>query len=180
MQISDLKSWAWQRACGFDSRPWHQSNQRFSAIPLFNLQSQKTRNLPWTYRVLGKIVAETLPLIPTCQISMQMKLLLFQEIWPHSVMQFSSIERSSGQKLLGFCSEIPQAVSAEFAISKLAERLPIIKSILAAEKLLEDPFPNDWFSLDQLYRPQYPKFVLWSIMCQNLDKYTYEMLHRSY
>ena len=75
-------------------------------------------------------------------------------------MHFSQIEGCSGYKLLSLCSEIPQTVSAEFAISKLAERLPIIKSILDAEKLSEDPFPNDWFSLDQLYRSQYPKFVL--------------------
>jgi len=40
-----LKSWAWQRACGFNSRPRHQSYQRLSAIPLFNLQHTKWPNL---------------------------------------------------------------------------------------------------------------------------------------
>jgi len=42
-----------------------------------------------------KVAAKTLLQIPTCPISMQMKLLLFQEIRSHPNMQFSSI---SGQK----------------------------------------------------------------------------------
>ncbi len=93
---SDLKSWAPQRAWGFDSPLGTNAINNLAQF----LSSISSIQIGETYRELTvfseKVDIETLLLNPICENSPQMNLLIFREIFAVPAMKFSSIDHGSG------------------------------------------------------------------------------------